>query len=179
MSKNILVAYASRHGSTGEISNKIAEVLRYAGHQVSLRDVSRPIELDGYDAVIVGSSVYVGRWHKEAVQFLKENLETLAERKVWLFSSGPTGEGDPVELLKGWQYPDAIRPLLRQLNPEDNVVFHGCLEADNLSFMEKVAVELVHGAYGDFRDWYEITKWAAGIATALRVSVPRFEYAEF
>ena len=62
-------------------------------------------DLSEYDAVVLGSAVYIGGWRKEAVKFLKDNEGALAERTVWVFSSGPAGEGDPVDLLDGWRFP--------------------------------------------------------------------------
>ena len=73
----------------------------------------------------MGSAVYIGKWRKEAVKFLQANEKMLAERQVWLFSSGPTGEGDPVELTKGWRFPKALQPIADRIRPRDIAVFHG------------------------------------------------------
>jgi len=63
--------------------------------------VKSACDLPSYKAVILGSAVYIGRWRKEAAKFLEANEKVLAGQMVWLFSSGPTGEGDTVELLQG------------------------------------------------------------------------------
>ena len=92
MDKNILVAYASKYGATKEIAEKIGEVLRQADLQADVLPVDGIHDISPYQAVILGSAVYVGKWQKEAVEFLQTYENILADRPVWLFSSGPTGE---------------------------------------------------------------------------------------
>jgi menaquinone-dependent protoporphyrinogen oxidase len=112
--------------------------------------------------------VYVGRWRKEAVRFLKANEDNLAKRPVWLFSSGPTGEGDPVELLQGWRFPDAQQAIADRIGARDIAVFHGNADPKKMSFIERQMIKMVKAPAGDFRDWEAITSWATGIAGALK-----------
>jgi menaquinone-dependent protoporphyrinogen oxidase len=124
-------------------------------------------DLSPYQAVILGSAVYVGRWRKQAVKFLQANEKALAEKPVWIFSSGPSGEGDPVEILKGWRMPESIQPILDRLQPRDVVVFHGNLDPDKLNFIERRMIKMVEAQTGDFRDWEAIQAWAKSIAEGL------------
>jgi len=101
MSERVLVAYGSKHGATAEIAEAIGEVMREAGLDVDVLSAGAVKDLAPYAAVVLGSGVYVGKWLKEAAKFLEAQAAGLAQRPVWLFSSGPSGEGDPVELLKG------------------------------------------------------------------------------
>jgi len=94
--KNILVTYASKYGATKEIAEKIGEVLRQAGLRVDVLPVDGMRDLSPYKAVILGSAIYVDKWQKEALQLLRANEKILANRPVWIFSSGPTGKGDPL-----------------------------------------------------------------------------------
>ena len=87
----ILVSVASRHGATGEIGEVIAGVLRDAGLAVQTRPPSDVTSLDDFDAVVLGSAVYAGRWMEEARRFAQRHHEQLRGRPVWLFSSGPIG----------------------------------------------------------------------------------------
>jgi menaquinone-dependent protoporphyrinogen oxidase len=168
MEKNILVTYASKYGATKEIAQKIGEVLCQAGLQVDVLPVNEVRELRPYKAVIVGSAVYVGKWQKEAVTFLRANENILANRPVWLFSSGPTGEGDPVELVEGLRLPAALQPVLDRIQPRGIAVFHGYIDPDKINFIEKWAIKsLVKKPFGDFRDWDVITAWATSIAETL------------
>jgi menaquinone-dependent protoporphyrinogen oxidase len=163
----ILVTYATKYGATKEIAEKIGEMLRQAELQTDVVPVDLVRDLSSYEAIILGSAVYIGKWRKEAVEFLKKNVQALAERPVWLFSSGPTGEGDPVELMKGWRYPAELQPMIDQINPRDIAVFHGNLNMEKMNFLEKGVIKNVKAPVGDFRDWDAINAWASSIAEAL------------
>ncbi|MBD3181114.1 flavodoxin [Candidatus Poribacteria bacterium] len=168
MNTKILVAYATKYGSTKEIAEKIAEVFSQADPDVDLLPVDQVKELDSYDAVVLGSGLYIGRWRKDAAKFLKSNQEILSKKLVWLFSSGPTGEGDPVELMKGWSFPKSLQSVADNINPKDIAVFHGNLDRDKLSTIGKFMIKSVKAPLGDFRDWDNINSWAKGILQVLQ-----------
>ncbi|MCK4977734.1 MAG: flavodoxin domain-containing protein [Anaerolineales bacterium] len=168
MDGQVLVAYATKYGATAEIAEKIGQVLRQAGLTTDVLPADRVSDLAPYKAVVLGSAVYIGRWRKEAVKFLQANEKMLAERLVWLFSSGPTGEGDPVELLNGWRFPEAQKPIANRIQPLDIVVFHGAVKMEELNFIEKSMIKNVKAPVGDFRDWEVIIAWATAIADALK-----------
>ena len=88
------MASASRHGATREIAAAIAVELEDAGLEVDDRPVEEVEEIDGYDAVVLGSAVDVGKWLAPARRLAEERAEELSRRPVWLFSSGPVQEGD-------------------------------------------------------------------------------------
>ena len=168
MEGKTLVTYASKHGATAEIANKIAGVLQDSGLSAEVLPMERVSDLGSYGAVILGSAVYMGQWRKEAAAFLENHKNALAGRAVWVFSSGPTGQGDPVELLKGWRLPEALRPIADHIQPRDIAVFGGALDAAKLGFFERMILKMVKAPTGDFRDWAAITAWAQGIAAALK-----------
>jgi menaquinone-dependent protoporphyrinogen oxidase len=101
------------------------------------------------------------------VNFLKENEKTLSEKKVWFFSSGPLGEGDPVELLDGWQFPPLQQAIADRIQPRGIAVFHGVLDEEKLNFFEKSVFNKLESTVGDFRDWDTITNWAEAISKDL------------
>ena len=169
MDKRVLVAYATKYGATAEIAEKIGDVLQRAGLQVDVLPADRVSDLSAYQAVVLGSAVYIGRWRKQATRFLKANEQTLAGIAVWLFSSGPTGEGDPVELVKGWRLPGKLQPIADRIGPRDIAVFHGESDVNKLNFIERWMLKNVKARVGDFRDWEAITSWATAIADDLRV----------
>jgi menaquinone-dependent protoporphyrinogen oxidase len=168
MDTQVLVAYATKYGATAEIAEIIGEVLRQAGLRADVRPAEKVSDVSAYQAVVLGSAVYIGRWRKQATKFLNANEKALAERPVWLFSSGPTGEGDPVELLKGWRLPGGLQPVADRIQPRDIAVFHGAVNVDDLNFIERWMIKNVKSPVGDFRDWEAITAWAEGIAAALK-----------
>ena len=169
---NVLITYASKYGATAEIAQKINDVLSKAGVPTELVPVKQVKDLSSYTAVILGSAVYIGRWRKEAVKFLEKNEQALAEQNVWLFSSGPTGEGDPVELLEGWKFPKGQQEIANRIQPHDITVFHGAVDTEKLNFMERWMSNNVDVPIGDFRDWDAITKWAMTIIDVLKEPVP-------
>lgn len=173
MANTVLVAYASKHGSTAAIAAKIGSVLEQYGLESETRIVDGIQDLSGYDAVVLGSAVYAGQWRREAIRFLEQRESELTELPVWLFSSGPTGEGEPIELLQGWRFPEAQQPIADRIDPRDIAVFPGALDWDELNMAEKVIVRGVKAPLGDFRDWDAIVDWAEGIAQAIMQANPQ------
>jgi menaquinone-dependent protoporphyrinogen oxidase len=164
----VLVAYATKHYSTGEIALAIAEELRrFPQLNIDLERVEDVKDVTPYQVVVLGSAVYMGQWRDEATDFLKRHTQELAQRSVWLFSSGPIGDGDPKTLMKGWVFPEALQPIADQIKPRDITLFHGKLERDWLNIFEKAAVKFVNSPTGDARDWDMIRHWANSIAQVL------------
>ncbi|NPV09152.1 MAG: hypothetical protein HPY83_14480 [Anaerolineae bacterium] len=168
MDDRVLVAYGSKYGATAEIAQRIGETLRQAGLEADVLPADKVRDLGSYAAVVIGSGVYIGRWRKEAAQFLQANQAALAEKPVWLFSSGPTGEGDPLDLAQGWRLPGKLQPVADSIAPRDVTVFGGALDPDKLNFIEKWVIKNVKAPMGDFRNWDAITAWAEGIAAELK-----------
>lgn len=171
MDKKVLVAYSTKYGATAEIADKIGQTLRGAGMQVDILPVKEVRNVEPYSTVILGSAVYIGAWRKEAVKFLQLHELKMAKIPVWLFSSGPTGEGDPVTLLQGWRFPKELQPIINRVQPRDVAVFHGNVDMNKANFMDKRIIEMVKSPTGDFRDWGAITAWAEGIAQTLQSSL--------
>jgi menaquinone-dependent protoporphyrinogen oxidase len=163
MEKNILVAYASKRGTTAEIATKIGEVLRQKGLHVDVLPVDKVRNLTSYSTVVLGSAVYFGLWRREAVKFLSENEKRLSELSVWLFSSGPTGAGDPLELMKGWCFPESLRSVIERIKPRGITCFGGKLDLKTMNFFEKMISNKVQSPIGDFRNWQAITSWAEAL----------------
>ena len=89
MPTNVLVAYGTTNGSTAEIAETVAEVLRTEGLAAEARPARSVPSATSYDAVVVGGGLYAGRWHKDARRFVRRHGKALAERPLWFFSSGP------------------------------------------------------------------------------------------
>ena len=151
MDIQVLVAYATKYGETAEITEKIGQVLRQAGLRADVLPADRVGDLTPYKAVVLGSAVYAGQWRKEAATFLEANEKKLTEQSVWLFSSGPTGEGDPVQLMKGFRFPEALQPIADRVRPRDIAFFHGVLDMKKLNLAEKLIVKGIKAPVGDFR----------------------------
>jgi menaquinone-dependent protoporphyrinogen oxidase len=168
---NVLVAYASKRGSTEEIAHYIAEALRQAGLGADSVAASQVRDLDGYDAVILGSAVYVKRWQGDARHFLRKHAKALAARPFWVFSSGPVGEPRADE-DPSWLEPAKSIARAEDLGARGHVVFGGRVPAEPHGFVERAMANNTPAEYHDRRDWGEIRSWAAGIAQELRAAVP-------
>ena len=88
----VLVTFASRHGSTAEIAERIGSGLAGAGLAVEVRPVTRVRDVARYDAVVIGAAAHMFHWMKEATTFVRRHGLDLRRRPVWIFSSGPLGE---------------------------------------------------------------------------------------
>ena len=158
----VLVTAASKHGATNEIGETIADVLRQRGLDVTIATVDDVQSLDAYDAVILGSAIYVGRWLKSARQFVARHGGELASRSVWLFSSGPIG--DPA--MPKEEAVD-IAEMMRITGARGHRTFAGKLARGDLGLAEKMVATALRVKDGDFRDWRGVAEWAATIAEAL------------
>jgi menaquinone-dependent protoporphyrinogen oxidase len=175
----VLVAYATRHGATRGIAERIAETLERAGLDVTVAAVDRAGDSSGYDAFVIGSAAYMGRWLASASQFVRRNQSVLANRPVWLFSSGPVGT-ETID-AKGRSVLEASRPrefdeFQESLRPRDERVFYGAFDpgAEPTGFVERLGAVFMRMPAirkelpaGDFRDWPMIEKWAGQIARGL------------
>jgi menaquinone-dependent protoporphyrinogen oxidase len=161
----MLVAVASTHGSTREIAQAVAEELRSADITVDLAEIGRETSIEGYDAVVLGSAVYLGRWLPEARKFVHTHQAALAAVPVWLFSSGPVGSGDPMPHGD----PKEAAEFMAAIHARDHQNFVGKLDKRALGVGERLAVHIVGAPEGDFRDWPAIREWVRGIAESLKV----------
>jgi menaquinone-dependent protoporphyrinogen oxidase len=165
----VLVAHASKRGSTAEIAETVAATLRREGLGVCLERAEDVQSLEPYDAVVLGSAVYMKRWRGDARHFLKKHRKTLKQTPFWAFSSGPVG--DPADDNPDWNEPPKIAEKVEELGARDHTVFGGRLPVEPQGFMEKAMVESTPREYRDRRDWTQIRDWAHQIAADL-VAVP-------
>ena len=161
----VLVAVASKHGSTAEIGREIAGTLEKQGLEVT--DL-KPEEVEspgGFDAFVLGSAVYAGHWMKEAKELVERLEPQLSRKPVWLFSSGPIG--DPP---KPDEDPVDVAEIIERTASRAHRVFAGKLVKKGLSFGEKAIVLAFRAPEGDYRDWDEIRSWAEEIARDLEAN---------
>ena len=169
----VLVVVASKHGATAEIGEAIARGMAEcpSGRAVGLAAVTVPAQQrpvpTSYDAVVLGSAVYVGRWLDDARSYAALYADVLRKRPVWLFSSGPIGEPPfpPDE-------PHDAAPIAALTGARGHRVFPGRLDKARLTFGERAMVTAMRAPLGDFRDWAAVDAWAAGIAAAVGAGVP-------
>jgi menaquinone-dependent protoporphyrinogen oxidase len=160
----VLVAYASKHGSTADIAAAIGDELGRHGIDVDCLAADAVGRIDDYDAVVLGSAVYMKRWQRPARRLLHHRREALAERPLWLFSSGPVGEAQPDP---NWCEPKDLVREAEHLKAREHVIFGGRVPADPGNFVERAMAKNTPPEHQDKRDWEEIRAWAAAIAAEL------------
>lgn len=176
----ILVTYATRHGATRGIAERIAQAMERNGLDVTLKSVDEATAVDQYDAFVIGGAAYMGHWLEAATRFVKRNRSLLAERPVWLFSSGPIGtdrvDAKGRDVLEA-SIPEEFPEFADAIHPRDQRIFFGSYDpdAEPIGLMERIGslftrMPAVREALpaGDFRDWPQIEAWANGIAGELK-----------
>jgi menaquinone-dependent protoporphyrinogen oxidase len=160
---HVLLATASKHGATQEVAGALADGLRHRGFSVTACPPEDVTGLDPYDAVVVGSAVYAGRWLKPAVAFAHDQAPALRKLPVWLFSSGPLSVPEP----GGADDPAIVASLIDATGAEGHLLFAGKLDRSELGFGERAIARAVKAPEGDFRDWDAVDRFAATIADHL------------
>jgi menaquinone-dependent protoporphyrinogen oxidase len=178
----ILVAYASRHGSTTGIAARIAERLRVDGLDVVVLPAAEVRDPSPYDAFVIGGAAYMFHWLKDATSFVRDNRALLATRPTWLFSSGPIGTNTVDEQGRDvleTTVPKEFAELHEAIRPRGEKVFFGAMDpaAKPIGLTERIVTLLpaARNAFprGDFRDWPAIDAWADEIAHALVTAASR------
>lgn len=165
MNRKVLVAYASRAGSTGEVAQAIAERLCAQGFDAQVRPVADVGSLDGFQAVVLGSAIRYGAWLPEMLKFAQAQRAALAVLPVAVFTVHMQALDDSLA-SRGTRsgYSQAVRALVA---PRDEAFFAGKVDPATLSFLERMAVKLVQSPVGDRRDWPRIRAWADGLGAKL------------
>ncbi len=174
MKTKVLVAHASKYGSTQEVAEAIASTLRDRGFEVDVRPVRKIRQLDGYRALVLGTAIYYGAWRKDAHGFLERNREELEGRPVALFAMGPIGdspsEKDRAESQVALQKDLAKHPWLTPVAFE---MFGGKFDPTRLDLVDRLATSLPASPLhqlpaSDMRDWAAILAWANDLAAVLQ-----------
>jgi len=164
--RKVQVVYASRHGGTAGIAERIADVLRREGLDVVIADAAARPDPSGFDAHVIGSAVYTGSWLKEATEFIEANEFMLVTRPVWLFSSGPLDHS----ALSGDIAPvPQVQDIARRLEARGHMTFGGRLAADAKGFGVR---SLAKKYAGDYRDPVHVASWVQQMINELTLTEP-------
>jgi len=139
------------------------------GLTATAETLDRVERLDEYDAVVLGSAVYMGRWLAPARAFVEQHAEALRARPTWLFSSGPIGDPPRPAADSAVDVDD----LVTATNAREHRLFGGRVDKHRLGFGERAMMLAFRADDGDFRDWAAIEDWAHAIARDARTARPR------
>jgi menaquinone-dependent protoporphyrinogen oxidase len=162
----ILIGYASFHGSTREIAERIGHRLVSDGHEVDIRSLPDVNDPGQYDAYVLGSAIHNANWMPEAIRFVNDHYDRLKDKPVWLFSVGMQ-PSSPLTRRLPLRIPKAIADFQLSLQVLDQRVFGGVFRREHTSRKGDIILRAMLGRYGDYRDWDAIDHWAAGIASQL------------
>jgi menaquinone-dependent protoporphyrinogen oxidase len=158
MGSRILVAYATRNGSTAEIAQAIGKELITAGLTADVAEIKDVSTLAGYTAVIIGGPLYMGSVDGTVSKFIGNNREQLLKLPVAAFAVGLAPKNpDPGAADAAMT---ALKKSFAPITPVSSVLFAGKLDPAKLSFIQRKMTELVKSPIGDFRDWNAIASWA-------------------
>ena len=163
----VMVVYASTHGSTAEIAQRIADRLRQGGDDVAALPVSSVDNLENVEAFVLGSAIHGRRWLDEAVAFVARNRQALQKRPLWTFSVGMTHALPRVFRKMAGAEETGIMSQLGDLRPCGHQLFSGVVKPGQFPFASRIFLRLVGGRYGDFRDWSAIDRWAMEVSRDL------------
>jgi menaquinone-dependent protoporphyrinogen oxidase len=159
--RRVLIAYATRCGSTVEIAQTILQDLKDRGFAVDVCAAAKVTALSGYDTVVVGSAVRFGKWLPEAVDFVRRYRAELNRMPTAFFTVHMMNTGDDEASKKARiAYVDAARALVR---PGAEAFFAGKMDTSRLSFGERLLCKVMKGRDEDRRDWGAIHGWGKSV----------------
>jgi menaquinone-dependent protoporphyrinogen oxidase len=156
-STNILVAFGTKHGSTQEVAEALATALRAEGHDVDLAPAGDVREISRYEAVVLGGALYMGKWHQDAVAFLKRHQEALRRVPLGVFALGPKTL-DPADVASSRAQLERALDKFSDLTPATVAIFGGVVDPTKLRF------PFTHLPASDARDWNAVSSWAHELA---------------
>jgi len=161
--RSILLAYATRFGSTQEVTEAIAAVLHEHGFNIEVRPVQDVDTLEAYDAIVVAAAIYNARWHSEAHRFLAQHQASLQRRPVAIVTLGPLS-ASPAALRTSRQQLDRELAKYPWLKPAALEIFAGKFDPSRpgVGFFDRFIP--AH----DYRDWTAIRAWANALPDQLQ-----------
>jgi menaquinone-dependent protoporphyrinogen oxidase len=166
--RRLLVAYASRFGSTFEVAKAIAAVLVQEGARVETLQVKSATALNSYDGVIVGGAIQYDKWMAEAAEFVRTHQEILCSLPVaYFFTCLTLSKQSEKAQRQAMAYGAKLCALVPRVAPVDVGAFAGVLSYRKLPFFMRLLAKGVFAVLGveegDYRDWDAINAWAKGV----------------
>jgi menaquinone-dependent protoporphyrinogen oxidase len=161
-----LVTYGSKMGGTQGLAEMVGNALEARGFAVDLSP-ARDAELGaGYDLVVVGGALYAGRWHRDAVQFVRRHADALHGTEVWFFSSGPLDESATTRDIPPVKQ---VAALMAKVDAHGHATFGGRLVPKPRGFVARMMAKKLAG---DWRDADHVERWVDGITAAIGPVMP-------
>ena len=173
----VFVGYATAHGATQGIAERIAEGLRMSSLDVEVAPMSAVGGLSGYDAVVLGSAIHAGNWLPDGHQFVEREAATLRARPVWLFSVSTLGDEESMfrprvaaRLRRMRKETPELAQFRESIGQREHRNFAGAIRRSDWPATGRAFFRVMGGRYGDYRNWAAIDEWTERIARSLETS---------
>lgn len=133
--KNLII-YSSKHGFTKKCAEMLKEGLKDGGDLINLKE-NQKIDLDNYQVIILGSSVYAGNIQKDMKDFIEKNHDALMEKNTGLFTCNMHKGQEAEEQLK------KVYPLNLVEKSFMVTFFGGSFDFKKMNFIEKQIVKKI------------------------------------
>ena len=155
----VLVVYGSKRGGTAELARMVGKAFAERDWSVEVRPAADVTTLTDADAIVVGGALYLNRWHRDAVRFVRKHAAALRELPVWFFSSGPLDDsaraGDIAPVPQ-------VASLAASIEIKGHMTFGGRLQPNAQGF---IARRMARTSAGDWRDPQQVREWVHQICT--------------
>lgn len=171
-----LVIYASTHGHTARIADRVAQAMRARGLAVDLRDVAHAIDVQPghYDLVVVGASLHKERHQKAMADWVRARREALEQRPSLFFSVSLAAAEDSDEARAATQR--CIDEFCADTGwtPRRTEAIAGCLQYREYDVFTRQLMRLLMRKMGhptdasrdyDYTDWDAVDRLASEMAT--------------
>jgi len=165
MNQNILVTYASKAGSTGDVASAIGKTLSINGTAVDVYPIEQVTNIQNYQAVVVGSAIRTGKWVPSATNFVESHKSYLRQIPTAFFTCCMTLHEETEENRQTAL--DFMTPVSNIVEPVTIGAFAGKMDYDKISFLDQMIIKIIGVPEGDFRDWEKINNWAIDLHPAL------------
>ncbi|WP_298666012.1 flavodoxin domain-containing protein [uncultured Methanofollis sp.] len=165
MTRKILVAYASRYGSTREIAGAVARALEKAGNIVDCMNVMDVDDITPYEAVVAGSPIYMGKWLVEAVDFVKKFCVELNEKPLAVFAVGYSMKEETDVIRRSASA--SMSEVRIYVRPQVEGLFAGKFDPEGMSRADLEIMKMTGAVPGDARDWSKVARWAEALPPIL------------
>lgn len=161
MQSKILIAYASKAGSTIEIANYLGNILHEKGISADVLPVEKISDISQYQSVILGSAIRVGKILPEAMKFVENNQVELKNKRFGIFIVCMTLSQDTEENRK--IVSDYLIPVRALVKPDSEGFFAGVMDLNKLNLLEKMIMKAMKTPVGDFRKWDQVEAWSGNL----------------
>jgi menaquinone-dependent protoporphyrinogen oxidase len=162
MNDRILIAYATKAGSTAEIAVRMGEILSKKGLAVDILPVKKVTDVTAYREVILGSAIRIGSLLPEMMDFIKKNQAALQAKPLGVFIGCMTLKDDTEETRK--TVGAYLEPVQALVKPTYEGLFAGVMDLKKLNLLDRMIINIMKAPVGDFRRWDQIEGWAQSTA---------------